>query len=472
MVMEFHHDLKTGMLILLKTLGNHEFDDTIAGVIPFLENVNAPFVVANIDDSEEPSIQGKYKKSIVIERQGRKIGILGYVLRTFYELSSTGKLKFLDEVETVKKEAAELKSQGVDIIIALSHAGLDVDREVAAAVSDVDVIVGGHSHSFLFSGTPPTGDYPVDSYPVIVEHPGGHKVLIVQAYAYSKYVGNISVWFDDEGEYIAWEGSPILLDYSIPEDPDVVKAMRPWKEIIDAEGSRVIGSTKVFLDASSGACRKGECNFGNLITNAFIDESVKLAQPGSWTRAAIALINSGGIRTSIFETGADGNITYADLLTAQPFENTVDIIELQGKHLLEALEFSVSRSYSSFRGNGRHKRDLEAREFSGQGFLQMSGIQVTFDLSRPVMSRVVRVAVRCAECRVPEYEPLNLEKWYQISLCSYLVSGGDGFTVIANNARNHFTGRVDYEVLIDYISKNSPIITGIEENIHITQETG
>jgi 5'-nucleotidase len=68
------------------------------------------------------------------------------------ELSSTGKLKFLDETETVMEEAAKLKSQGVDIIIALSHAGLDVDREVAAAVSDIDVIVGGHSHSFLFSG--------------------------------------------------------------------------------------------------------------------------------------------------------------------------------------------------------------------------------------------------------------------------------------------------------------------------------
>lgn len=70
---------------------------------------------------------------------------------------------------------------------------------------------------FLYAGTPPAGDYPVDSYPVIVEHPGGHKVLIVQAYAYSKYVGNISLWFDDEGEYTAWEGSPILLDYSVPE---------------------------------------------------------------------------------------------------------------------------------------------------------------------------------------------------------------------------------------------------------------
>jgi len=66
----------------LQTLGNHEFDDKIEGVVPFLENMNAPFVVANIDDSEEPTIQGKYNKSIIIEKGGRKIGILGYILRT------------------------------------------------------------------------------------------------------------------------------------------------------------------------------------------------------------------------------------------------------------------------------------------------------------------------------------------------------------------------------------------------------
>lgn len=73
------------------------------------------------------------------------------------ELSSTGKLKFLNETEAVLEEAARLKSQGVDIIIALSHAGLDVDREVAAAVPDVDIIVGGHSHSFLYTGKLKTG---------------------------------------------------------------------------------------------------------------------------------------------------------------------------------------------------------------------------------------------------------------------------------------------------------------------------
>jgi hypothetical protein len=69
---------------MLQTLGNHEFEDKIAGVVPFLETMEAPFVVANIDDSEEPSIQGKYNKSIIIEREGRRIGILGFILQGAY----------------------------------------------------------------------------------------------------------------------------------------------------------------------------------------------------------------------------------------------------------------------------------------------------------------------------------------------------------------------------------------------------
>jgi 5'-nucleotidase len=71
-------------------------------------------------------------------------------------------------------------------------------------------------NSFL-PGTPPSTEIPEDSYPVIVEQAGGHRVLIVQAYAFSKYVGNITLWFDEQGEYTASEGSPILLDNSIPE---------------------------------------------------------------------------------------------------------------------------------------------------------------------------------------------------------------------------------------------------------------
>ena len=68
-------------------------------------------------------------------------------------LSSPGKkIKFLDEVEAVKKEAARLKSQGVNIIIAVGHAGIDVDINIAKNVEDVDVVVGGHTNTFMYTG--------------------------------------------------------------------------------------------------------------------------------------------------------------------------------------------------------------------------------------------------------------------------------------------------------------------------------
>lgn len=95
-------------------------------------------------------------------------------------MAQTGKLKFKDEVETVKNEAAILRSQGVDIIIVLSHCGLNVDYKIAQnAGSDIDVIVGGHSHTFMFTGdNPPGPDRPIDEYPAIVEQGDGHKVNV------------------------------------------------------------------------------------------------------------------------------------------------------------------------------------------------------------------------------------------------------------------------------------------------------
>jgi 5'-nucleotidase len=83
---------------------------------------------------------------------------------------------------------------------------------------------------------------------------------------------------------------------------------------------------------------------------------------------------------------------------------------------------------------------MEIHSLNQRIVMYISGIQVTYDINRPIMDRVVKVAVRCAECRVPVYEPLDLNKWYRISLCSFLVTGGDGYTVIANNSRNHVTG--------------------------------
>lgn len=135
-------------------LGNHEFDDGIDGVVPFIKSLNAPVVVSNIDDSEEPDMQGIYTKSTVIERFGKKIGIVGVITSLCAQISNTEKLKFFKESESVNREAERLvDEEGVFTVIVLSHSGYDVDQVIAQnASSKIGLIVGGHSHSFLYTG--------------------------------------------------------------------------------------------------------------------------------------------------------------------------------------------------------------------------------------------------------------------------------------------------------------------------------
>ena len=109
-----------------------------------------------------------------------------------------------------------MKAQGVDIIIVLSHCGLDVDYIIARnAGPDISVIVGGHSHTFMYSGTPPSTDRPRDEYPAVVKNDDGHTVLIVQASSYTKYIGSLTVYFDAAGKVAEWEGAPVFLDTEI-----------------------------------------------------------------------------------------------------------------------------------------------------------------------------------------------------------------------------------------------------------------
>lgn len=128
------------------TIGNHEFDHGIAGLVPFMELSESPIIVSNVDDSAEPSFQGTYQPAMIFDKYDRKVGIVG-VTTTFQ--SDWGNVVITDEVEAVKREVENLKSQDINIIIVLSHCGLDVDKRIAESVSDIDLIIGGHSHSFL-----------------------------------------------------------------------------------------------------------------------------------------------------------------------------------------------------------------------------------------------------------------------------------------------------------------------------------
>ncbi|XP_011253188.1 apyrase isoform X2 [Camponotus floridanus] len=412
------------------TIGNHEFDNEVEGLVPFLKNVKAPVVVTNIDDSEEPTLQNLYENSTIIERNGTKIGVIGVILSTTNMIASTGKLKFLDEVETVNDEAQRLKKKGVDIIIVLSHCGLDIDRIMAAKCPLIDVIVGGHSHTFLYTGPPPFIDTPEDEYPVVVtQNETNRTVLIVQAAAFTKYLGNLTVWFDDQGEVVDWDGNPLLLDESIPEDPEILEALKPWKKEVDAVALEKIGSTRVFL---SHQCYSEECNMGNFVTDAMVNAFVDSAEnKNHWTYAAVACQNAGGLRTSIEES----EITYGDLLMVQPFENTWDTLELTGESIKKILEMGK--------------------------ILSWSGLKVTYKEANKKRT-VVDVKIRCQACEYPIFEDLVNDQWYRIVVPSFMVSGGDGYYIFKNNSRNHKIGERDMDYFINYVKKMSPILTGVE----------
>lgn len=415
------------------TLGNHEFDDGVPGVVPFLKNLKAPMTVANIDSSLEPSMQGLYRNSTVIERNGTKIGVIGVILSTTDTIAVTGRLKFLDEVETVNAEASRLKSRGVDIIIVLSHCGLDVDRIMAANCPLIDLIVGGHSHTLLYSGPLPNNDQPEDKYPVVVTQKNTKRtVLIVQAAAYTRYLGNLTVWFDEKGEVVDWDGNPIFLDSSVEQDPAMVEALKPWKATVDDAAKVKIAQSKVYLDSR---CRKQECNLGNLITDAMVDGYVEKAENETvWTYAAVACMNPGGIRVPIEST----DITFNDLIMAQPFENTWDTIELKGSCIMDIL--------------------------NSNGMLVWSGLKVTYKMTGGSRN-VLEVLIRCRVCEIPVYEKLELDEWYRLAVPTFLIGAGDGYTPFRTCGRNHEVGELDTAVLIRYMKKISPIIVGLDRRV-------
>lgn len=134
----------------------------------------------------------------------------------------------------MRKEAANLKSQGIDIIIVLSHCGLDVDLVIAEKGGpDISVIVGGHTHTFMYSGPHSPGpDIPVAEYPDVVNNSAGHKVLVVQASALSKYVGDLTVWFDHNGKAASWSGDPIFLGTGIEQGTVFIDLLSKFPTII------------------------------------------------------------------------------------------------------------------------------------------------------------------------------------------------------------------------------------------------
>ncbi|XP_071998115.1 5'-nucleotidase [Engystomops pustulosus] len=438
-------------------LGNHEFDNGVSGLLsPFLMNVNFPVLSANIksDNHIASNITGYFQPFKILDVGGEKIAIVGYTSKETPVLSDPGPhLIFEDEITVLQHEVSKVLTLGVNKVIALGHSGFETDKLIAQRVSGVDVVVGGHSNTFLYTGTPPSNDVPVGNYPFIVNSDDGRSVPVVQAYAFGKYLGYLNVTFDAQGNVLHSSGNPILLDSSIPEDSTLLLEINKWKEQINNFSAQEIGRTLVFLNGSSLECRFRECNLGNLICDAMIYNNIRNPDEVRWNHVSLCIINGGGIRASIDEKSSNGSITLEDLLSVLPFGGTFDLIEIKGSTLKKAFEHSVHR-YGASTGE----------------FLQVGGIRVLYNLDNKPGERVVTLQVICTKCRVPKYIPVQMDEVYKVVLPAFLAEGGDGYTMLKNESLKHDSGDLDVSVVGNYIAKMLRVYPAVEGRIQFSKD--
>ncbi|WP_170449338.1 bifunctional metallophosphatase/5'-nucleotidase [Ruegeria arenilitoris] len=400
------------------TVGNHEFDDGPEVLAGFVDAVEFPILMSNANIENEELLTDRIKKSTVIEVGGEKIGLIGLTPEDTDELASPGpNVVFSDPVPAVQAEVDKLTAEGINKIIVLSHSGYGVDQRVAQETTGVDVIVGGHSNTYLSN----TSDKAAGPYPTVV-----NGVQIVQAYAYGKFLGELSVTFDDDGNVVEAVGEPLIMDNTVTEDQAALDRIAELAKPLDEIRNKVVANAAAPIEGDRSICRVQECEMGNLVADAML---ARVADQG----VQIAIANSGGLRASIDA----GDVTMGEVLTVLPFQNTLSTFEISGQGIIDALENGVS----------------QVEEVKGR-FPQVAGLKLTWDPSvAPNEGRVTEVMVAEGD----GYVPIDPAKTYLVVTNNYVRNGGDGYKMFSGEDKNAYDFGPDLaDVTAEYLAANAP----------------
>jgi len=378
-------------------LGNHEFDwgqDVLQSII---SSASFPVVSANVFKRGGRHIPG-VKSYVILKRKGVRIAVIGITTPDTYYTSKPGNLTgltFVHPEKVLPSIIRRVRAQGASIVVALTHDGLDADRELARKVSGIDIIVGGHSHTAIMD-------------PVIES-----GTVIVQAGSNGIYLGVLNITFDRAKKKILSYTRKNELRLVSPAsgaqlDPNVAHIVDKYETQIKTEFSKVIGTAAADLTRD----RAGESCLGDIITDAMREAS----------GAGIAFQNAGGIRADI----PRGPITMEAVFTTLPFEDDMVTMNLTGEQIRELLEKSVL----------------------SEKMLQVSGMRIVYDLSKPVGAKVASVELAG--------KPMEPRETYRIVTNDFLASGGDQFNIF-KQGRNISVGPPLRDAVADYIRKNSPI---------------
>ena len=401
--------------------GNHEFDkgsEIFSHALAYasFETLCSDLVV------EDTSLEGKCIPYKIINAKQAKIGFFSLMTEEFPLITSPGKVKLsAGNLVSARKMVNLLQNKHCDIIIAVTHIGLDQDKIVAQKVKGIDVIYGGHSHVYT-------------KQPVSVG-----DTLIVNAGEQGAYVVKMILPLDKahhiQKEKVAYTLIPVT-DSIVP-DRQTEILLEAYKSQLPA--TVVLGKTTVKWDLMTDTLRRGESNVADLINDLLRDRF----------SVDIVMNNAGAFRGK--KIYPPGNITDTMLHEIDEFSNNVYMMHMNGKYLHQILEHSAS-----LYGRG--------------GLMQISGLRYTIDLSK--QAQVVKYhddgswsieqkGKRVSNIRIvmPDgtLKPLEDDKVYKVLSNAYLVThAGDGyfwFKQYGVNPQNTYT--TFYTVMASYLEKHN-----------------
>ena len=415
------------------TLGNHEFDEGCQELTHFLEKVPFAVLAANLAAEDGCPLRQSASVPYVIRAiRGVPVGIVG-IANDEIQLSAACKhTRFTDTVDTVRRVVAKLQRQGVRHVVLITHIGLPRDRELARTVDGVDVIVGGHTHSYLGSGSDE------GPYPVVERSPSGQPVLVVTAGSATRYLGDLTVRFDTQGVPVSWHGAAREIAVTDSRDAAVSDLVETYGNALAAYRQALIGRNEVRYPDGMDACRKDDC-LGGIVT---AEAMLEYARPFG---AHAAIYNGGGIRAA-FPRGA---VSRGDILSMHPFGTRVVIQEYTGEQIWNALENGVS---------GEHAQ--------GPRLLHTAGLRYVVDASRPKGRRVTRVELVDKQNGT---HPLDVKARYVVALTEYLSHGGDGYSMLEHGRTIALPDVLEVEIVETYLRQYTPLRGPVQERIMHTE---
>lgn len=423
-------------------VGNHDLDggtEEFASIIATDNDyvgTQFPYLSANMifaDDAntadlvtENGQIASTINNSLtgttIIEVDGQMIGIVGATTPKNEILTETGDVTVLPEsdesaelAEIIQQQVDELTATGINKVIVLAHMqSISIEKELAALLTDVDIIVAGGSNTRLADSNDRLwpGDDAADDYPLLLKSADNKDIAIVNVDGDYKYLGRLVVGFNQAGELVTDSIDDVESGTYISDDEMVAEleatANSEVDEIVDAinavivaSESNILGHTAVYLNGVKSEVRSEETNLGNLTAQAnlwyakLVDDSVQ-----------ISIKNGGGIRASIgyvaYPAGstdaedlqyyppaaypnagkAEGDISQYDLQSALAFNNDLSTMALTPAELKAILEHTV------------YEIDPEDESgYAGGQFSQIAGMKFTFNATLEAGQRVTDLSV-------------------------------------------------------------------------------